>query len=147
MKILLATDGSPSSEAAVQSVATRPWPAGSEAKLISVVEIHIAPAPGSWFVPDSHYLKLLHDLQEHAREAIEKAETQFKGAQTSLALTSEVIVGNTRDTILKQAEGWGADLIVLGSHGHKGINRFLLGSVSQSVAAQAHCSVEIVRSH
>jgi nucleotide-binding universal stress UspA family protein len=146
MKILLATDGSPSSEVAAQSIAARPWPAGSEVKIISVVEIHLAPAPGSWFVPDNHYLKLLHELQDHARDAIEKAETWLKESNPALALTSEIIIGNTRETILKQAEDWGADLIVLGSHGHRGINRFLLGSVSQALAAKAHCSVEIVRS-
>src|SRR5262245_59320863 len=116
MKILLATDGSPSSEVAARSIAARPWPAGSEAKVISVVEIHLAPAPGSWLVPDSHYLKLLHDLQEHARDAVEQAETQLKKANPALAVSSEIIVGHTRETILQQAEDWGANLIVLGSH-------------------------------
>jgi nucleotide-binding universal stress UspA family protein len=47
--------------------------------------------------------------------------------------------------ILDQAESWGADLIVLGSHGYSGWRRFLLGSVSHAVATHAHCSVEIVR--
>jgi nucleotide-binding universal stress UspA family protein len=145
MKILLATDGSPSSALAARGIAARPWPAGSEVKIISVVEIHLAPAPGSWFVPDSHYLKLLHDLQEHARAAIEKAEAELKEKNPALLVTAEIIIGNTRETILKQADEWGANLIVLGSHGHKGINRFLLGSVSQAIAAQAKCSVEIVR--
>jgi nucleotide-binding universal stress UspA family protein len=36
-------------------------------------------------------------------------------------------------------------LIILGSHGYSGLQRFLLGSVSHAVAAHAHCSVEIVR--
>jgi len=145
MKILLATDGSPSSEVAARSIAVRPWPAGSAVKIISVADVHLAPAPGNWFVPDSHYLKLLHDLQEHARDAIEQAEAEIKEKNPALTLSSEIIVGNTRETILKQAEDWGANLIVLGSHGHKGINRFLLGSTSQAIAARAKCSVEIVR--
>jgi hypothetical protein len=39
----------------------------------------------------------------------------------------------------------GADLIVVGSHGYRALERFLLGSVSQSVVSHAACSVEVVR--
>lgn len=143
MKILLATDGSPSSETALQRIAARPWPESTEVKVISAVEVHLAPAPGSWLVPDSHYLSLLHEAQERARVAVERAESVLK--TTLLQVSSEIIVGNAKATILKQAEEWGADLIVLGSHGHGVLERVLMGSVSQGVLAQAHCSVEIVR--
>ena len=40
---------------------------------------------------------------------------------------------------------WSADLIVLGSHGRRGWDRFLMGSVAESVAVHAHCSVEVIR--
>lgn len=40
---------------------------------------------------------------------------------------------------------WNADLIMLGSHGKRGLDRFLLGSVSEAVSRHAPCSVEIVR--
>ncbi len=143
MKILLATDGSQCSEAALQSVAARPWPQGSEVKVLSVVELHLAPTPGSWLVPDSHYLKLLHESQERARVAVERAETSLKA--TALQVSSDIIIGNAKTTILKQAEEWPADLIVLGSHGHGVLERILIGSVSQAVMAQAHCSVELIR--
>jgi nucleotide-binding universal stress UspA family protein len=53
--------------------------------------------------------------------------------------------GRAQDVILDEAERWGADLIVLGSHGYRAFKRFLLGSVSQAVATHAPCSVEIVR--
>jgi hypothetical protein len=46
---------------------------------------------------------------------------------------------------LDEAESWDADLIVLVSHGYKGWQRFLLGSVSHAIATHAHCSVKIVR--
>lgn len=149
MKILLATDGSPSSEAALQSIAARPWPEGSAVKVLAAVEMHIASQPGIWLVPDDHYLQVLHELQERARTAIEKAEVVLaqSNAQraTPLQVSSEIIVGNAKETILKQAEEWGANLIVLGSHGHNRLERMLLGSVSQAVLSQAKCSVEIVR--
>jgi nucleotide-binding universal stress UspA family protein len=48
--------------------------------------------------------------------------------------------------ILEQSEAFGADLIVVGSHGLGNFERFLLGSVAQAVALHAKCSVEIVRS-
>jgi nucleotide-binding universal stress UspA family protein len=43
------------------------------------------------------------------------------------------------------ADLWGADLIVVGSHGRRGVDRYLMGSVSEAVALHAHCSVEVVR--
>jgi nucleotide-binding universal stress UspA family protein len=62
-----------------------------------------------------------------------------------LKVITETKDGRAKDVILDEAETWGADLIVVGSHGYHGLRRFLLGSVSQAVAAHAPCSVEIVR--
>jgi nucleotide-binding universal stress UspA family protein len=67
------------------------------------------------------------------------------GEITPMSLSSAVIVGGAKEVILDEAERWGADLIVVGSHGHHGLRRFLLGSVSRAVASHARCSVEIVR--
>ena len=149
MKVLLATDGSAHSEIALQRIANRPWPDGTAVKVLAVVEMHIASQPGIWLVPDDHYLQVLHELQERARTAVEKAESVLAQSNapraTPLQVSSEIVVGNAKETILKQAEEWGADLIVLGSHGHSRLERMLLGSVSQAIASQAHCSVEIAR--
>ena len=56
-----------------------------------------------------------------------------------------MIEGPPKLVILEEAEKFGADLIVVGSHGYGFVERFLLGSVSQAVAVHAKCSVEIVR--
>jgi nucleotide-binding universal stress UspA family protein len=53
--------------------------------------------------------------------------------------------GITRPDIVDIAAEWGADLIMLGAHGRRGLERLLLGSVSDFVARHAKCSVEIVR--
>jgi nucleotide-binding universal stress UspA family protein len=53
--------------------------------------------------------------------------------------------GHPKEVILDEAEKWDADLIVVGSHGYRGWQRFLLGSVSQAIASHAPCSVQIVR--
>jgi Family of unknown function (DUF6920) len=58
MKILIATDGSDYSKAAVNSVAERPWPKGSEVKIISAMEVPFAPATEGWVMPDSYYSEL-----------------------------------------------------------------------------------------
>jgi nucleotide-binding universal stress UspA family protein len=50
-----------------------------------------------------------------------------------------------KELILKEASDWGAHLIVLGSHGRRGLDRLLLGSVSEAIAAHAPCSVEVIR--
>ncbi len=56
-----------------------------------------------------------------------------------------VKTGYAKTLLVDQAAAWGADLIVMGSHGRKGVNRVLLGSVSESVARHAFCSVQVVR--
>jgi nucleotide-binding universal stress UspA family protein len=61
------------------------------------------------------------------------------------ATSTSVRDGDARQVILDCAAEWHADLVVLGSHGKKGFDRLMLGSVSDSVARHATCSVEIVR--
>jgi len=53
--------------------------------------------------------------------------------------------GNPKSKIIDAAAQWHADLIVLGSHGRTGLDRFLTGSVVDTVMRHAHCSVELVR--
>ncbi len=147
MKILLAVDGSPHSEAAVREVAQRPWPAGSQLRIISVVELPFVPTPEAWALPATYYAELEKAGQEQAQAALDKAVEQIRASQGGrLEITTARLNGQAKDMILDEAEQWGADLIMLGSHGYRGWQRFLLGSVSQAVAAHAKCSVEIVRS-
>lgn len=145
MKILLAIDGSGGSLAAVKQVLARPWPAGSQVKILSVVELLAVVTPENFWVPDNYYLRLEQSLQEQARIAVERAEAQCKAVQTPLAVTTEILNGVAKDTIVEEAERWGADWVVLGSHGYRGLKKLWYGSVSQAVAAHAPCSVEIVR--
>ena len=60
-------------------------------------------------------------------------------------LTTEVLCGPPAQEIVQQAEDWGADLVVVGSHGYGFWSRALLGSVSNSVVHHAPCSVLVVR--
>jgi nucleotide-binding universal stress UspA family protein len=143
MKILLAVDGSECSNAAVASVAARPWPEGTEVRILSALELPFVPTPETWALPDSYYAQLEEAAKEAAENAVSGATKvlEAKGIRTS----TNVRTGQAKSVIVDEAETWGADLIVLGSHGYSGWQRFWLGSVSNAVASQAHCSVEIVR--
>lgn len=66
-------------------------------------------------------------------------------SETSPCVTSDIIQGHPQESILEEADRWGADLIVLGSPGLGGFERRLLSSVSHAVVTHAHCSVKIVR--
>jgi nucleotide-binding universal stress UspA family protein len=147
MKILLAVDGSSFSDAAVDEVARRPWPANSEVKVLCVAEPVMLPIVETW-TPTTAYFEELEKLaNEQAEAVVRKAASTIQSQQgDNLAIRTEFLAGQPRYVITDEAENWGADLIVVGSHGYRSLTRLWLGSVSQTVAAHAKCSVEIVRS-
>lgn len=147
MKILLAVDGSTYGDDAVKEVASRPWPKGSEVRLISVVEPPPPPTPETWGLAMESYLSEMNEwARKHARTAVEEAAKILRaGMEKKLPITTAVLMGSPRLAILDESEAWRADLIVVGSHGYGFWQRVVLGSVSQGVASHAKCSVEIVR--
>jgi len=146
MKILLAVDGSPCSNAAVDEVARKLLPEGSEIKIISVVEPIIEPVAQNWALPENYYDQMEEFAEGRANQAIGRAADQLKSAFTKgVAVDSVIVKGFPKEALIDEADRWGADLIVVGSHGYRGITRFLIGSVSQAIASHANCSVEIVR--
>ncbi len=147
MKILLAIDGSPCSDAAVAEVARRPWPDDSQVRVVSVVEPPGALTAEPYMGLGSYFEEVERLKRQQAEEVVGRAAEVLRGgAGTAQAgVATEVLTGAPKRTIVEEAEAWGADLIVVGSHGYHTWERMLLGSVSQSVAAHALCSVEIVR--
>jgi nucleotide-binding universal stress UspA family protein len=150
LKILLATDGSASASAAVDSVAKRPWPAGTEVRVISVVQL-LTPenqltigSPSSVY-PATLLEEVLTESSARSQEAVVKARQILAAAGLKVATGESTPLGDPREVILEHAKTYGADLIVLGSHGWEGVDRVLMGSVSEYVAIHAPCSVEIIR--
>lgn len=146
MKIILATDGSPCSDTAVNEVARMPLAADTQVRVIYVVE---PPAPlvaEPYMGVVGYFEEAERICREQARETVERAAARLQTGQgVAVQVSTEVLTGSPKRTIVEEAESWGTDLIVVGSHGYKSWERMLLGSVSQAVAAHARCSVLIVR--
>jgi len=144
MKILLAIDGSACSDAAVEEVALRPWPEGSSVRVLTALEIPLPLTPEGWAIPPDYFENMQTGLRKQGQNVVDRALLKLKANKT-VAVDAVVVSGSPRPMILEEAESWGADLIVLGSHGYSAWKRFLLGSVSQAVVSHAKCSVEVVR--
>ena len=142
MKILLAIDDSPHSHDAVEEVATRPWPTKSTIRVLSVIQPDTPPAP--------EFVLAGATLEDMRRQQMVEAERLTRSAaarveETSLSSETLVREGDPRSAIVDEAADWGADLIVVGSHGRTGVKRWLLGSVASAIVSHAPCSVEVVR--
>jgi nucleotide-binding universal stress UspA family protein len=145
MKILVAVDGSDCGLAAVEEAARTPWPRGSLVKLLSVIPDPPVAAP--WApMPGVTYQEWQRSFEDRSLAAITLALARFAeiaGPETETM--SKTVKGDARSAILEEAEHWGADLIILGTHGYHALERLWLGSVSRAVVPHAKCSVQIVR--
>jgi nucleotide-binding universal stress UspA family protein len=144
MKILLATDGTKFSEAATQTLASTISPKGAQVLVLAAVEplLYSTPpqmAPG--YAPE-----LAAKREEQTKDAKSSVAAAAKALQSAgFTVDTRIVEADPRSAILDVAEESKADLIVLGSHGRRGIQKFLIGSVAESVARHARCSVLIVR--
>jgi len=132
--ILLATDGSPSCEPAVDRAIGLAKEHSANLTAISVVysnDEYLALAPG-----------VVQDLIGKAREKL--AVIKHKGAEAGVEITTVVKEGEAYEAITSLAQQNGADLIVMGSHGRKGLQRLLMGSVTERTIGYAPCPVLVV---
>lgn len=145
MKIILATDGSSFSVAMVKDFSHWTLPLNTKVKIISVYEVDSLMNVASMGVLTEYYDDANMNSLQFAEKFVAAAAEIIKNKNPELAITTAVIAGVPKTVIVDEAEKFGADLIVLGSHGYGLVERLLLGSVSQSVVLHAKCSVEIVR--
>jgi len=145
MKILIAYDGSPSADYAVDEVVRRPWPAGSAVRLVTVLE-QTAPVPPEIGV--ELYGPVLEKIRASQREAmqaaLDRAAKKFAG-RSDLEVDAELRDGAVNKSLLEAIKAFGADLVVAGSHGATALERIFIGSVSHALVTHAPCSVEIVK--
>lgn len=145
MKILLAVDGSPCSQAAIDEVCTRTWPPGSEVKVFTDVYVRFPQFDITLF-STVMYESLLEKPRAAAPRLVADAAEQIRKRNPGLAVETTIIEEvPPKEAIIEEAERWGADIILIGSHGYGPVKRFLLGSVAHAVVLHAPCSVEVVR--
>ncbi len=94
-----------------------------------------------------YYNELEKAGNDKAEESVGQAETRLRSLfpEINLNITKAVVRGSPGQVVVEEAERWGADLIVVGSHGYGFWSRTLLGSVSQAIVHHAPCSVLVVR--
>jgi nucleotide-binding universal stress UspA family protein len=143
VNILLALDDSEYSQAATKALSTYVQPRDSHVRILHVVEsLSVTYSGAEWgYIMD--WQKVIEEQRRQAANLLASAAKTLRDAGYNV--TTLVEEGNAKAAIIDTAMKWPADLIVLGSHGHRGLQRFLLGSVSEAVARHAPCSVLVVR--
>lgn len=140
--ILVPIDGSATAHLAVEKAAGLAKAFGSRVTAIFVID----PYPFTGIGTDFAYgqAEYLSAATAEANAAIKDAKTAFEAAGLS-AETSVVEAHAAWRGVVETAESSGADLIVMGSHGRSGLEKLVLGSVTQAVLAHTHLPVLVVR--
>ncbi len=147
MRILLAVDGSLSSDRATELVSTFPLPPESVIRVVAVQQPFVDVLAMSWAsVGESGIGDETEEEQDarHLKEAIERAEIALK--RPDLTLEGFIVRGRPASAIVDEAGAMKADLVVLGSRGHGTIATMVLGSTASEVVDHAPCPVLVARS-
>src|SRR5919107_6375683 len=143
-KILLATDGSEEAELAALRAVDLGQSTDSELHVVhvGVVPTFLQSYPGTL----GYDGKLYEQVEERSRELLRKESWQVKVAGGTVA-GAHLRMGVVDLEIVALAKELGADLIVMGCRGHRGIRRAIEGSISDGVIRHAPCPVLVVGSH
>ena len=140
MKLLVATDGSKFSDAAIRT-ACKFAADNAQIRVISVYEMPMAIAGDPSIGVPVYTQELMDSLCEVATKTAAKAKDKIRRKCPAAKVSFSVPLGNPSKEILDEANAWNADLIVMGSHGRGWLGRTFIGSVSDAVVHQAKCSV------
>jgi nucleotide-binding universal stress UspA family protein len=152
MKILIAYDGSQGADDALDDLPRAGLPPLAEALVVSVAEVFApptGPTEAAGPVPPA-----VRQAWAEATQAIEAARARaLQGCARVQALfpgwqvRAEASADSPAWGVIKQADTWYPDLIVVGSHGRSTLGRLVLGGVSQTLVTEARCSVRVARRH
>ena len=154
MRILIGYDGSESSRAAIKGLLNAGLPTSTEALVLSVADVFVPPPITEaddifpMQVPDG-----VRRAHQRAERKVKEAASMAKAAKEEILkafpqwrVEHEAIADSPAWAILRRADAWNADLIVVGAQGHSVMGgRLILGSVSQRVLYEASQSVRIAR--
>ena len=146
MRILLAVDGSRSSDRARDLVAALPRQDDGLLRIVSVVPAETDLAAVPWAYPvGSDRVPRDDDAPRVHRDALATAEREIRSARSDLVIEPVLAHGRAATVIVEEARSMAADLVVLGNRGHGRWESILLGSVSAEVVDHAPCPVLVAR--
>jgi nucleotide-binding universal stress UspA family protein len=153
-RLLIAYDGSPAADVAIEDLRIAGLPEQLEVKVLSVAEV-ILPSepPDNPPSPDSispwHRQIIEESKAEVAamRRLAEGASERVQGLYPGWKVEPVVEADSPAWAVNTRAKQWKADLILLGAHSHSAVHRWILGSVAHQIAVEAPCSVRIARGH
>ena len=143
MKILIGVDDSAHSKAALEYVKKMQWPAGTKVVVLSAIGSPVlahtmVDAGGMSWIQSAEQVD-----HQQAEELTSRVERELRAA--GLVTEARVTPGDPGEMLVETARGWGADLLVVGSHGRTGLGRLLMGSVASHVVTHAPCNVLVVK--
>ena len=141
-KILLATDLSDASDAPTQMALEARKLIGGDLIVVYVIEAMMEAK--NWFLPDTAAMEALRDAIAHEQEAVQERLAAKMAAFGVTDSDVRVLHGRPADAIVDCADEVGADLIVIGTHGRRGVQRAVMGSVATRVARTAGRPVLVV---
>ncbi len=146
-RILVPIDGSEPSKLALQEAIKVAKGDGSALQLLHVVDEYlIGPALDASYMSSSIYADAIAALQTSGRRILEEAEALVRQAGLQPQSTFlETIGRRAADLIVEKAKEWPADLIVMGTHGRRGLSRLVLGSDAEWVLRSTPVPVLMVR--
>jgi nucleotide-binding universal stress UspA family protein len=154
MKILIAYDGSQGADDALDGLPRAGLPPLAEALIVSVAEVFVPPTGPAEAAGPVQVPAAVRRAWAEATQAIEAARAlslQARARVQALFPDWQVRAAAFADSpawgVIKQADTWHPDLIVVGSHGRSALGRLVLGSVSQMIVTEARCSVRVARRH
>lgn len=145
-KILVPIDGSPASNLGLNEAIKLAKDQGAKLRLFHLVDEYVAVSS-----PDSVVLSNAGDLLDALRQSGKKIIKNAEALARRKGITPESVMresfgGRAADFIVEQANRWGADLIVLGTHGRRGVKRLVMGSDAEQVIRTTRVPVLMVRS-
>ena len=140
MKVLLAIDDSKFSEVATQALIAQAKPRETEVRVLHVIESYVVLYEGGYVVD---WKPVIEELRKKGEALLTQTAQALRTAGFQVATALEE--GDPKSVIVDLAAKWPADLVIMGSHGRRGFDRFFLGSVSETVVRHAPCSVQVVR--
>lgn len=144
MKVLIAIEDHAFGEAIIDYVAKQKWNAETEFDMVHVLQ---APYAGEIVseICCAGAAQLLDEEREYGRQLLMDMDLRLIKALPQAKTEQRLLIGNAKQQLLEEVEQRDIELLILGSHGRSGIGRFLLGSVSSALVAQAPCTVIVVK--